>query len=73
MRSEALRFLLIGIAAVALSACGQKGPLYLPDKTGEVVTRPSSTPTPAPAETPPAPAPNPTTDDSGSEEAEKPK
>jgi len=28
-------------AALALSACGQKGPLYLPDKGGEVVTRPA--------------------------------
>ena len=29
------------MAAVAmLAACGQKGPLYLPDKGGAVVTRP---------------------------------
>jgi len=29
------------MAAIALLAgCGQKGPLYLPDKGGEVVTRP---------------------------------
>ena len=29
------------MAAVAvLAGCGQKGPLYLPDKGGEVVTRP---------------------------------
>jgi predicted small lipoprotein YifL len=26
---------------VALAACGQKGPLYLPDEGGEVVTRPA--------------------------------
>ena len=25
---------------LALGACGQKGPLYLPDQGGEVVTRP---------------------------------
>jgi predicted small lipoprotein YifL len=25
---------------VGLAGCGQKGPLYLPDKGGEVVTRP---------------------------------
>lgn len=32
------------LLALALAACGQKGPLYLPDTTqGEVVTRPSST------------------------------
>jgi predicted small lipoprotein YifL len=30
--------------ALALIACGQKGPLYMPDaKQGEVVTRPAST------------------------------
>jgi predicted small lipoprotein YifL len=30
--------------ALALAACGQKGPLYMPDDTqGEVVTRPSTT------------------------------
>jgi predicted small lipoprotein YifL len=31
--------LLLAIAGV-LAGCGQKGPLYLPDKGGEVVTRP---------------------------------
>ncbi len=32
----------IGVAGVfVLAACGQKGPLYLPDKGGEVVTRPA--------------------------------
>ena len=36
-------------AALLLSGCGQKGPLYLPPKPGQVVT---SAPTP-----PPAPAP----------------
>lgn len=30
-------------ALVLLSACGQKGPLYLPDANGTVVTRPSQT------------------------------
>ncbi len=27
-----------------LAACGQKGPLYLPDRTSEIVTRPTQTP-----------------------------
>jgi predicted small lipoprotein YifL len=31
----------IVLAAGALLGCGQKGPLYLPEKTGEVVTRPA--------------------------------
>jgi predicted small lipoprotein YifL len=31
----------VGCGVLAgLGACGQKGPLYLPDKGGEVVTRP---------------------------------
>lgn len=29
------------IALLVVAACGQKGPLYLPDKGGEVVTRPA--------------------------------
>lgn len=43
------------LAALLLAACGQKGPLYLPDQTGEVVTRPTQTPPvpPPPAEDPP--------------------
>jgi predicted small lipoprotein YifL len=28
------------MAVAVLAGCGQKGPLYLPDKGGEVVTRP---------------------------------
>lgn len=36
---------------MALAGCGQKGPLYLPEKTGEVVTRPTQTPAPAPDST----------------------
>jgi predicted small lipoprotein YifL len=40
---------LIGMAALilsALSACGQTGPLYLPDAPSDVVTRPAPTPPP---------------------------
>lgn len=34
----------LALLAFSLTACGQKGPLYLPDTTqGEVVTRPAST------------------------------
>jgi predicted small lipoprotein YifL len=44
------------LIACALTACGQKGPLYLPEAPTEVVTRPAATPAPAPApeETPAA-------------------
>ena len=52
--------LLLALAALAAGGCGQKGPLYLPDKVGKVVTSPPPVPqaqaTPAtPATTPLAP------------------
>ncbi len=55
-----MKTLCLRIAAAALvlvvSACGQKGPLYLPDKGGEVVTRPAgATQNPSP-ETAPQPS-----------------
>ena len=43
---------------VLLSACGQKGPLYLPDAEGTVVTRPSQTAAPQPNSQTPAQTPN---------------
>jgi len=30
----------------SLAACGQKGPLYLPDQARDIVTRPTQTPPP---------------------------
>jgi predicted small lipoprotein YifL len=34
----------LSLLALSLAACGQKGPLYMPDTTqGEVVTRPTTT------------------------------
>ena len=39
--------------AVALTGCGLKGPLYLPEKPGEIVIRPA----PAAAADPAAPSP----------------
>ena len=42
-------------AAVLLTACGQKGPLTLPDRTAAVVTTPPATsPAATPAPAPPA-------------------
>jgi len=48
--------LLAGCAV--LTGCGQKGPLYLPDKGGEVVTRPAgqTQQTPQSPETAPQPS-----------------
>jgi predicted small lipoprotein YifL len=52
-------------AAAALGGCGQKGPLYLPDSAGSVVTRPTQTPAPAaePATATTTPANKPAADD----------
>jgi predicted small lipoprotein YifL len=38
-----LRVAIAALSLGALAACGQKGPLYLPDTAGEVVTRPAAT------------------------------
>jgi predicted small lipoprotein YifL len=51
-------------AMLMLAGCGQKGPLYLPPKSGAVVTAPATTPAPPPPTTPgqppqPSPAPQP--------------
>jgi predicted small lipoprotein YifL len=55
---------LVATLAVALTGCGQKGALYLPDRGGEVVTRPQQTPaeTPEDESGPGANPPKPTTE-----------
>ena len=45
--------LLLALATLAAGGCGQKGPLYLPDKVGKVVTSAPATPKAAPPEPPP--------------------
>lgn len=46
--------LIAACSAALLMACGQKGPLTLPDKSAAVVTTPQATATPpTPAATPP--------------------
>jgi len=47
----------------ALGGCGQKGPLYLPDKNAAVVTRPAAPAAAPPATTPAAPAKKPGDED----------
>jgi predicted small lipoprotein YifL len=53
-----MRNWILAVAALmAAAACGQKGPLYLPDKGGEVVTRPAgATQSPPSPETAPQPS-----------------
>jgi predicted small lipoprotein YifL len=50
-------------ASLILAGCGQKGPLYLPEKGGTVVTTPAQGPPPSPVTSgqpaEPAPAPQP--------------
>jgi predicted small lipoprotein YifL len=61
------------LGLLALGGCGLKGPLYLPEKTGDVVVRPAAGATPPatdagrpadtqPAAEPPAETPPPETD-----------
>jgi predicted small lipoprotein YifL len=38
-----IRYCVLALLVMALGACGQKGPLYMPDSSqGEVVTRPAA-------------------------------
>jgi len=51
----------VAAGALVLAGCGQKGPLYLPERSGAVVTAPPATtpgqpPEPAPAPQPPSTA-----------------
>jgi diaminopimelate decarboxylase len=41
-RSTVLRLVALALVALGVAGCGQKGPLYLPDKNGSVVTRPAT-------------------------------
>jgi predicted small lipoprotein YifL len=59
-----MRTALVWLALVStLCACGQKGPLYLPDKNAAVVTRPAPAAAAAPAGTATAPAKKPGDED----------
>lgn len=40
-------------AALLAAGCGQKGPLYLPDRNAPVVTAPATQPQPSPGESAP--------------------
>lgn len=50
MFAAAARFALATWVVLGLAGCGQRGPLYLPDKNARVVTRPAANSS-APADT----------------------
>jgi predicted small lipoprotein YifL len=65
-------------AALLAAGCGQKGPLYLPDRNAPVVTAPATQPQPSPGESAPAapaqaPAAQPKTTDKDNEDSGAPK
>ena len=83
--TTALRVTLLASLFATIAGCGQKGPLYLPEASGEVVTRPAAPPpeseittapnSPQTVDTPqegPTPAPE-VTAPVGTPEAEDPK
>ena len=51
MADKPVSLALAALIVCALTGCGQKGPLYLPETPTEMVTRPAATP-PPPATTP---------------------
>jgi predicted small lipoprotein YifL len=55
--SRVVAIAMMGAAGAWVAGCGQKGPLYLPDEGGEVVTRPGGQTQGAPStETAPQPS-----------------
>lgn len=55
MKNRLAALALFCVFLTTLGACGQMGPLYLPDSNGNVITRPTRTPP-----TPPTPPTSPT-------------
>jgi predicted small lipoprotein YifL len=53
--SRAIALAALGAASLLAAGCGQKGPLYLPDKNTRAVTTQPSEAKPAPTESAPAP------------------
>jgi len=70
--ARSARAIIAGAVLVGLVGCGQKGPLYLPDKGGEVVTRPSGQTQQQSPETAPQPSTQPQTNTTESEKKNQP-
>jgi predicted small lipoprotein YifL len=62
-----MRALLSCAVLSGLAGCGQKGPLFLPDKGGAVVTKPAGAATETPTENTPQPAQEPASTDKRTE------
>lgn len=76
LKAVAAAGLAMGLAT-GLAGCGQKGPLYLPDKGGDVVTRPGGqqgqqAPRPQSQETAPQPSTQPQPNRNDNEEKKDP-
>jgi len=63
----------VAAGAVVLAGCGQKGPLYLPEKGGAVVTAPPAATPGQPPEPSPAPQPQSTAEPPPADMAAPPK
>lgn len=70
---KTVAWVLVVCGSVAAAGCGQKGPLYLPDKNASVVTRPAGANNPAAAEPAPAQPQQQPRDKDKSEDDSKPK
>jgi predicted small lipoprotein YifL len=53
--SERAAGVALAACAALLAGCGQKGPLYLPERPGEIVTRPATDSPPIDSEAPNTP------------------
>ena len=65
------RLFATAVVLMLISACGQKGPLYLPPRNGTVITRPAASSSPPPQSTP-SQTPAPQTDRSSPPQATGP-
>ena len=63
----------VAAGALVLAGCGQKGPLYLPEKGGAVVTAPAATTPGQPSEPSPVPQPQSTAEPPPADLAPPPK
>ena len=68
-----MRVLLGWLALSAIAACGQKGPLYLPDEARQVIAKPAADQTKAPPATAPQSGAASPSDESQTTDPNKPK